>query len=1384
MARDVQPSSAISSRRQPKGTRLVVLGIVLLSAALGSLYAMYVLNQMNYLAARNFRLLSAWSQQLSATLANYQRVFTSAHKACFQFNFLAFGPPTQAPPLSPSSSLPNTDPMSDCLDRISAALPSSLHPVKDREPEEPLPPHAYWIDIAPISSPTDPNVVLTYISAMPPGRPSPPSQPSRSLARPEDGVCRILSSSSGSRTLFCQAALSLRHLSDQLGIGQEEVFDEIVVADQMGTVHYQRGDSRFQFVSLRPWIRPASASESDHESAPSGRGAGNHAGSLAEQLPLHQEVDVGGMTYQVFAQPIVLPSSEDGRHVETRHSQHFIIAGFVKSDRFTQQAFAIPYTVLVLIAFLVLVLAVSLPFLKLQTMGANDRIRQADVITSMGACLLSTALLAFFLLDAFAYWHIKDQKDEELTTFAHELARNLSVEIGQAAQWMTTANQRIAMAHQHLCEHATLAIDDRSIDDQFFDRRPLRAHLLQDASSPFSAFLHTPYPDPIMIFWVDAEGDQRAKWTTRIRPTPLINVADREYVRQAKNHELWNIQGADLWIQPIYSKTMGEFSVMISTKTATPCPAFDQTYPVTAVQIRLSSVMEPIVPPGFGFAVLRDEDGTVLFHSKKWRALRENFLEETDHNPELESLVFSRTSGTVSGRYWGIGHRFHVMPLPDLPWTLVTFMTKDALRTFNFEVLVVSTSLFLCYGTIFLVLFLLIGLIWGAIKQGRTDWMWPRADYRERYHLIILINALLSIGFGVLFILEPSDWSGALFLSMVIPLFATTAMYVILTAPRNPFSGLVPALMGDYRRSYAVMVATMMIVFAFIPTLALFTIVHDAEIGLLVKHGQLGLARALVEREQRLRHFYRHIAIGVDQDGHGPDWQRLLDRRRGLDDSPTVGSSPQAPQDIYAGFLFQEDSRRRTVIQRRERERAPLPESTLDPVARAAHQLWFKARALFNPPSRETAGIILHRPHDPPFHWITPASNSVSLTYGDYRIVSPVPTLIPSLLRDLAEWHKWPMKTIFLTLLAGLVILALLGSASWFVLYRLPRFVADNVFLLSFDTPVEREAWQCLTVRSAQDRPRHLLVIGPPGSGKSRFVKAQGWRSIDFRAIKDDPYWLFRDPVASVLQHTAPQTIAIDHFEYGTGSYHCDLKKLALLEAALATGHRLCILSSIDPFASIGLNPRRDEPATLVDTNKQDDLAHRMAQLFQSFTVVYFAFQSWGYGRNVMGAENGPWRQALTRHAQATVEKEQEQLLRPYYHAIWTSCTDDEKLALFYLAKDRFLHAENPALRRLLCKGLAVLQPDLQLMSASFRRFVMATANDSQIVQLEQRSPGSFWQTVSWPLGIALLLLAAFLFVTQEQVRSAAGASLSLLPAILPVAIKLVGTLQKPKAGG
>jgi hypothetical protein len=154
------------------------------------------------------------------------------------------------------------------------------------------------------------------------------------------------------------------------------------------------------------------------------------------------------------------------------------------------------------------------------------------------------------------------------------------------------------------------------------------------------------------------------------------------------------------------------------------------------------------------------------------------------------------------------------------------------------------------------------------------------------------------------------------------------------------------------------------------------------------------------------------------------------------------------------------------------------------------------------------------------------------------------------------------------------------------------------------------------------------------------------------------------------------------------------------------------------------------------------------------------------------------WRKKVMQATDSEVESETRYalgVLRCRYEYWWADCTPSEKLALWHVATDRFLHSTNSKLYPLLWKGLLKLAPDIKLCSKSFYLFVKQAGDRDELTLLRHDLKPSTWAKVSRPLLLGLLSAVVFLSVTQENIRDVVIAFVPVLPAFLIEIPRLLG---------
>jgi hypothetical protein len=200
------------------------------------------------------------------------------------------------------------------------------------------------------------------------------------------------------------------------------------------------------------------------------------------------------------------------------------------------------------------------------------------------------------------------------------------------------------------------------------------------------------------VVWIGPSSMQVAKWTTKPYTTQYIPISGRAYfdnIRQGNVSELGQHKFA---LEPIVSRTTGRNVVEIS-KAVTGTPW------IIAFDTRLLSLMDPVLPAGFGYTVITN-DGKVLFHSDEAHHLGENLFQECDEDTSLRSAVIGRGDRAMNVRYLGEDHRFFVTTLQGFPdWSLIVFRNKQPLRSAFFELLTTVSVLFLIYGVILMTAF-------------------------------------------------------------------------------------------------------------------------------------------------------------------------------------------------------------------------------------------------------------------------------------------------------------------------------------------------------------------------------------------------------------------------------------------------------------------------------------------------------------------------------------------------------------------------------------------------------------------------------------------------------------------------------------------------------
>src|SRR5262249_53890703 len=153
-----------------------------------------------------------------------------------------------------------------------------------------------------------------------------------------------------------------------------------------------------------------------------------------------------------------------------------------------------------------------------------------------------------------------------------------------------------------------------------------------------------PELDLDVVIWFNDRGEQIRKWTTKAQITGPAPHRSFNHYRDVIAGRLWRLANRGngpvterrFTIEPLRAPTTSEMGVIfamplddgksVGKAPSDPSPRESRTF--FALNVRPQSVVDSLVPPGYGFAIIAP-DGKVLFHSEEGLSLEENFFEET-----------------------------------------------------------------------------------------------------------------------------------------------------------------------------------------------------------------------------------------------------------------------------------------------------------------------------------------------------------------------------------------------------------------------------------------------------------------------------------------------------------------------------------------------------------------------------------------------------------------------------------------------------------------------------------------------------------------------------------------------------------------------------------
>jgi hypothetical protein len=700
-------------------------------------------------------------------------------------------------------------------------------------------------------------------------------------------------------------------------------FDTLLLADETGQWIYQPGHQGLSATSV-PHLDVLLQTARPPLPAGEGKNAGAASPSRLQAAmgsSQRYDVEVAGRGFALFVQPLPMPLLGDGSTGKEGHGpRKWLLCGLLSHDEITKQSLAVTPSYLAAAVAILLLALFSWPLLKFKLLGERQRVRLVDVLMAALCSLLGISLVTLLLLDLYHHHQLERHSDRQVRALASRMEMNLEREVRRAYCQLEALESAAATSNLVKLESAA-ATSNVKANGAKPNQQLMRWDQPWEQRGAVKGQVE-PYPYWTEFALVDVDGKQRLKWANGDLRSLRVNVAARQYFKSARDDiGLWQLPAWDrrratasgevadcvrrddpgkFRLESVVSLIRGRREAVLSKPAARPLNEdLNRRYRVATLSLPMLSTIDPVVPFGFAFIVVADDEtkDNVLFHSHPERNLSENLFDETDRDPRLRSALGARHAAIMDLRYEGEAFRASLVPVRGLPWTVVALQARGPVETANLLGVLTATVLLLLYVGAFALVLSAVALVRPGYRAG---WLWPARERANDYLRLILVYALLCVAFTLAALLLPGGgqlvavawllpllalvlghfqltrrrWrgprkvfvvaSGLLLLGVVLgallapfeagPVLRDAAVLAVLAAaflvyahPRG-WVRLTRRVRMPISRAYPAVGALLLMLTAVLPTVCVFKTAQAIQTDGFIKHGQLELATDLERR--------------------------------------------------------------------------------------------------------------------------------------------------------------------------------------------------------------------------------------------------------------------------------------------------------------------------------------------------------------------------------------------------------------------------------------------------------------------------------------------------------------------------------------------------------
>ena len=1095
------------------------------------------------------------------------------------------------------------------------------------------------------------------------------------------------------------------------------------------------------------------------------------------------EVRVMDEDYYLFTQPACFLSNDNeprGEQAQAKKREEsgadLLVCALVPKRKVYVQALSISQSMLAIFLAAVFIALCWFTYKRITLLPSGAPLTPVSVVLAALAALGGAAVLAIAVADAFAFDILTTNEDQQLEDYGKKLRQDILRDILRS---VVAAEGLRDWSFGKLQAGTPMSIENLEQErDIWKDKR----------------LWQQPYFQGLVL--LDANGQPLMTAVSGDTALPPASMADRAFFKAARDGRWWTIgeitpSSPMRVVQHRYvveiSHGLEDVEAVISVPAST-----SAMRPIVGVTIPFIHFVDPVVPPGFGFAVI-DENGTVIFHSEKQRALNENFFKETDDDRHLRAAMYTRRDARVNGRYWGVDHQLYVAPIPGTPWTAVAMRDETLLRTINIEAIALTILLLVLFSGFYGLAFILLAIL---NPTYRVPWLWPDANRNSEYSIAIIALILEIVAFiASIIALGPSE---AVMIGFIAPFRGLATAFLIMNGLERDgpwkFGVFISSLLTSawvyyvfwgridpvITEQYPLPFRIVVLVLVLVPFGLSFGRPKEQTSNssiLIRKYKFVGMGLLTVAAIlPALAFLNTSIRLGVDARVKYTQLRLadLLEKRIDLLEKINVRGKRIAFDCYGLDYVLQ------SVWTLNPRATTSRPMQTGDSAPRPAEEI--PIRSCCNQPATQ-----------PP--WIPPFIQNMLPRYSESS------TAIRELHFDTASertWRWWRRphvltleRTIFLDQLTrerlyGSPVGGLAPPATVLIRSAIPsatlvdrsfsRGEGANEFKAQLNCVEPKDSdvgkalhsenlpFDALPRESGGDAKTWLLFLAmvlialvlweavdfmgtrvflfgidkPAGdSGVHRFVESADWKAgglerIDVAsAIAQKKTW----QMLLLEVDSAKDGILITNFEAAFESGQFTSSLLTLLEELLRMKRRTIVIASRISIAA-------------VLATQSGNTRERWQRVLQEF-----AFE----------------------HAPAYDND---------FACIWSNSSPAERLLLFQISRDGLANrADSDVIRRLLQRKLVQFKPELTLLPEELEPFVLRTARREGISDAEQAAIPPRWQWLKISLillGIAAVIL---LFATQKDLINSTSTIITAVAAGIPVILKLIAVVRGRPTG-